>query len=81
MRNDARPVGEASPASPVGGDASPGYPDHGAPDGASDGAADDRDSVADDRQSHIVHKETENRQPETPDDSVTPQSGSTPTKA
>jgi hypothetical protein len=43
MRNDARPIGEDSPASPLGGDAT----------------AENRESVTHDRQSHIVHKEAE----------------------
>ncbi len=43
MRNDARPIGEDSPASPLGGDDSP----------------DSRESVTDDRQSHVVNKEAE----------------------
>jgi hypothetical protein len=43
MRNDARPIGEDSPGSPVGGDE----------------PADNRESVTHDRQSHIVNKEAE----------------------
>jgi hypothetical protein len=45
MRNDARPIGEDSPASPVGG--------HEEPAAA---ASDSRDSVAHDRQSPVVNK-------------------------
>ena len=54
MRNDARPIGEDSPASPVGGDAAP--------------ARDDRESHKHDRQSLIVNKEAEQRQPDAPED-------------
>ena len=43
MRNDARPIGEDSPASPLGGDDAP----------------DRRESVTHDRQSHVVNKEAE----------------------
>ena len=43
MRNDARPIGEDSPASPLGGDDSP----------------DSRESVTHDRQSHVMHKKAE----------------------
>jgi hypothetical protein len=50
MRNDARPIGEDSPSSPVGGDAEP---------VANQEAPDSRDSVKHDRQSHIVHPKTE----------------------
>jgi hypothetical protein len=64
MRNDARPLGESSPASPVGGDEAP-IPSH---------PSDGRDSVTDDRQSHIVHKDSEDRQPQNAGDPVTPQS-------
>ena len=50
MRNDARPIGEDSPSSPVGGDAEP---------VANQEAPDSRGSVKHDRQSHIVHPKTE----------------------
>jgi hypothetical protein len=50
MRNDARPIGEDSPASPVGGDAEP---------VGNQETPDSRDSVKHDRQSHIVHPKTE----------------------
>jgi hypothetical protein len=43
MRNDARPIGEDSPASPLGGDHTP----------------DSRESVTHDRQSHVANKEAE----------------------
>ena len=62
MRNDARPVGEDSPASPVGGETTQ---DH-----------DNRDSHKHDRQSHIVNKEAEERQPDAPEDPVMPSSDS-----
>ena len=54
MRNDARPVGEDSPASPVGGDASP--------------DTDRPDSRTHDRQKNIENREAEERQPDSPDD-------------
>jgi hypothetical protein len=44
MRNDARPIGEDSPASPLGGDQT----------------LDNRESVTHDRQSHVVNNEAEN---------------------
>jgi hypothetical protein len=54
MRNDARPIGPHSPASPVGGPP----------------ARDSRESVADDRQSHTIHnwpaEEAERDKPEDP---------------
>jgi hypothetical protein len=50
MRNDARPVGEDSPASPVGGDLEP---------AADQPSSDSRDSHKHDRQSHIVHPRAE----------------------
>jgi len=43
MRNDARPIGEDSPASPLGGDHTP----------------DSRESVTHDRQSHVGNEEPE----------------------
>jgi hypothetical protein len=70
MRNDARPLGEASPPSPVGGDASPvtsqSSSDHPTTPATSpaDAVDDQRGSVADDRQSHIVHQETAEREPD-----------------
>lgn len=67
MRNDARPVGESSPASPVGGDETP-IPSE---------RPDSRDSVAHDRQSHIVNEEAERRQPDSPDDPVMPANDAT----
>jgi hypothetical protein len=47
VRNDARPVGEDSPASPIGGDQ------------GVNGEPDSRDRHTHDRQSHIVHPGTE----------------------
>jgi hypothetical protein len=66
MRNDARPIGEDSPASPVGGDESP----------LESERPDSRDSHKHDRQSHIVNREAEERQPDAPEDPVTPSSDS-----
>ena len=50
MRNDARPIGEDSPASPVGGSDGP---------LGSEQTPDSRDAHTHDRQSHIVHPRTE----------------------
>jgi hypothetical protein len=50
MRNDARPIGEDSPASPVGGEEGP---------VDSQQTPDSRDSHKHDRQSHIVHPQAE----------------------
>jgi hypothetical protein len=47
VRNDARPVGEGSPASPIGGDE------------VVNRETDSRDRHTHDRQSHIVHPRTE----------------------
>ena len=58
MRNDARPIGEDSPASPVGGN------------------EDARDSHRHDRQSHVVNEDAEERQPDAPEDPMTPSSDS-----
>jgi hypothetical protein len=66
MRNDARPVGHDSPPSPVGGDERP----------LDSERPDSRDSHAHDRQSHIVNREAEERQPAAPEDPVTPSSDS-----
>lgn len=46
MRNDSRPLGEHSPASPVGGHDEQRQGDH-------------RDTIAHGRESHFVHRETE----------------------
>ncbi len=69
MRNDARPIGEHSPASPVGGDAKaradaePGRrPPSPATRSSGERPAEDRDSresVTHDRQSHVVHPDTD----------------------
>ncbi len=65
MRNDARPVGEHAPDSPVGGDHAPlGH------------EPDQRDSVTHGRQSHIVNREAEEREPQAPDDPVMPSNDS-----
>jgi hypothetical protein len=53
MRNDARPIGEDAPASPVGG----GHPDDAERD-------DERESVKHDRQSHVVHKSPSDHEPD-----------------
>jgi hypothetical protein len=66
MRNDARPIGEHAPKSPVGGDHAPMQSEH----------SDRRDSLTHDRQSHIVNQQAEDRQPEQPDDPVMPSSDS-----
>ena len=50
MRNDARPIGEDSPASPVSGHEEP---------AAGRPSSDSRDSVAHGRQSHIVNRPAE----------------------
>jgi hypothetical protein len=50
MRNDARPIGEDSPASPVGGTQEP---------AAAQASSDSRDSVTHDRQSHVVNRPAE----------------------
>jgi hypothetical protein len=51
MRNDARPIGEASPASPVGGDATPG-----------EGERRDGDPRKHDRWSDVVNRDLEEGQ-------------------
>ena len=56
MRNDARPIGEDSPASPVGGDAEPGDSER----------HDSRDPHKDDRQSHVVNRGPDERESEAP---------------
>jgi hypothetical protein len=67
MRNDARPIGEHAPASPVGGDEPP-IPSE---------RRDDRDSVRHGRQSHIVSQAAEEREPTNPDDPVMPMNDAT----
>jgi hypothetical protein len=65
MRNDARPIGEDSPASPVGGhedDATVPRRD------AAHAAPDARDSVAHDRQSVVVNRGAEGPEAEGPED-------------
>ena len=64
MRNDARLIGEDSPASPVGGDEAP-LPSE---------RPDSRGSHKHDRQSHVVNQGAEEQRPDSPDDSVTPSS-------
>ena len=64
MRNDARPIGEDSPASPLGGHESP----------IASERPDSRGAHKHDRQSHVVNQGAEERQPDSPDDPVTPSS-------
>jgi hypothetical protein len=72
MRNDARPIGEASPASPVGGDQLPGEGPRPARDREEPAMPserpDSRASVKHDRQSHFVHEEAESREPDNTND-------------
>ena len=63
MRNDARPIGEDSPASPVGGDTARNNDDS-------------RESQTHDPQSHVVNREADERPPDAPDDPVMPSSDS-----
>lgn len=75
MRNDARPIGEHSPASPVGGSESP--PGSRVSAGHDQSSIeserpDSRESVSRGRESHIVHRDSEQDQPREADDSVTP---------
>ena len=60
MRNDARPIGEDSPASPLGGDLEP---------AGREAPADNRDSHRHDRESHIVHPRAEEDERREDDDS------------
>lgn len=64
MRNDSRPTFNGAPASPVGGDERP----------IESERPDSRDTVAHGRQSHVLHKESEQNAPDSPDDPVTPSS-------
>ena len=82
MRNDARPIGEASPASPMGGDQSPaGSP---RPEGGGEESPipserpDSRGSVKHDRQTHIVHEEAEKREPANANDPAMPSDDASP---
>ena len=65
MRNDARPIGEDSPSSPLGGD------------DAVDHEGDSRDQHKHDRQSHIVHPRTEEDARRNDDDATMPTGDST----
>ena len=65
MRNDARPIGEGSPASPVGGEE---IVDH---------ERDSRDPHKHDRQSHIVHPHAEDEARRDQDDATMPTGDST----
>lgn len=65
MRNDARPIGPHSPASPVGGPPSRGR--------SGEATADSRESVSRDRQSHIIHnRRAEEEERGTPEEAVMP---------
>jgi hypothetical protein len=81
MRNDARPIGEASPASTVGGDAAPvprPQPSGDAQESPTpDERPDSRSSVKHDRQSHIVHEQAEGRGPDNANDPVMPSNDAT----
>jgi hypothetical protein len=74
MRNDARPIGEDSPASPLGGDQGVGNTESSVDPSE---RLDSRDSVTHDRQSHIVNPRAEEREPSGPDDPVMPQNDAT----
>jgi hypothetical protein len=65
VRNDARPIGEGSPASPVGGEE---IVDH---------ERDSRDPHKHDRQSHIVHPRAEDEARRDQDDATMPTGDST----
>lgn len=81
MRNDARPIGEHAPASPIGGDQPPAKRrqrraetgDRPIPGERPDR----RDTVAHGRQSHVVDRPADNREPEQPGDPVMPQNDQT----
>jgi hypothetical protein len=64
MRNDARPIGEDAPDSPIGGENAPIPAER----------PDSRDSHKHDRQSHIVNRDAGERQPKDDDDPVMPSS-------
>ena len=65
MRNDARPIGEGSPASPVGGDEVVNH------------ERDSRDLHKHDRQSHVVHPRAEDEARRDQDDAAMPTGDST----
>ena len=71
MRNDARPIGEHSPASPIGVEEqrkrSP-FPSE---------RSDDRESVTHDHQWHIVNGDAEANEPDKPGNPVMPTNDST----
>jgi hypothetical protein len=98
MRNDARPIGEHAPASPLGGERETHGPqsdtvrstDDPQPVGSAavspfqrDDAPipserpDSRDTVARGRESHIVNRPAEKREPDQPGDPVMPQNDAT----
>lgn len=76
MRNDARPMGEAGPQSPTG--ESTRARDAVRPSGEPSEQPDAREDIAHDRQSHVIHRQSEADQPSEPHDPITPSSGSTP---
>jgi hypothetical protein len=84
MRNDARPIGEHAPASPIGGDEPPqaervpGRAEEDRPIPSE--RPDSRDTVAHGRQSHVINPPAD-RQPNQPGDPLLPQKDATlPTK-
>ena len=66
MRNDARPIGEDSPPSPLGGHESP----------IESERPDSRGAHKHDRQSHVVNQGAEDPRPDSGDKSITPSSDS-----
>jgi hypothetical protein len=75
MRNDARPIGEHAPASPLGGSESPLAEAADAPIPSE--RPDSRDTVGHRRESHIVNRPAEEREPSEPNDPVMPGSDAT----
>ena len=81
MRNDARPIGEHAPASPLGG-SEPNDTDAVRAREAEESPIpserpDSRDTVGHGRQSHVVNRPAEDREPSRPEDPVMPQNDST----
>jgi hypothetical protein len=75
MRNDARPIGEHAPPSPLGGTETrpeaETAPPHGSGESPIPGERpDSRDTVGHGRESHIVNRPAENREPPAPGDPV-----------
>jgi hypothetical protein len=73
MRNDARPIGERSPASPVGGTEQPIARERRSIPGEQ---SDSRESVTHHRESHVVNPDAERNEPSEPGDPVMPSSDS-----